>query len=71
MENLLNGQFFIKIAFLVVVFMYVIFTLVVLKQTYAMKNVINYIGLSAAINTVAIINVFIGILFFVTALLIL
>ena len=74
MENLFdafNGLLFIKLAFLIVIFMYIIFSLVVLKQAYAMKNVINYIGLSAAINTVAIINVFLGILFFVAALLIL
>lgn len=74
MENLFNafnGFLLIKLAFLIVIFMYIIFSLVVLKQSYAMKNVINYIGLSAAINTVAIINVLIGILFFVAALIIL
>ena len=74
MENLFdafNGLLFIKLAFLIVIFMYLIFSLVVLKQAYAMKNVIDYTGLSASINTVAIINVLIGILFFVAALIIL
>jgi len=69
--NAFNGLLFVKLAFLIVIFMYLIFSLVVLKQAYAMKNVINYKGLSAAINTVAIINVLIGILFFVAALIVL
>ena len=62
------GLLFIKISFLIVIFMYIVFSLVVLKQTHAMKNVINYIGLSTVIITIAIINVIIGVSIFVAAL---
>ncbi|KKQ74974.1 MAG: hypothetical protein US96_C0020G0010 [Candidatus Woesebacteria bacterium GW2011_GWB1_38_5b] len=65
------GLMLVKFAFLLVIFMYVVFSLVVLKQSYAMKNVINYAGLSPVINMVAAIHVIIGVLIFVTALLIL
>lgn len=69
--DLFQGLLLIKIAFLVLSGMFVGFLLVVLKQSRAMQKVINDDGAASAINSIAFLNVVIGISIFVAALIIL
>lgn len=69
--NILNGLFLIKISFLLLSGILFIFLLVVLKQSFAMKAVINDDGASTIIDAVAVFNVFVGFSLFVAALFIL
>lgn len=70
-SNFFQGFFFIKVIFLLLNGLYLAFLLVVYKQSHAMQNVINDDGASSIVNNLALLNIIIGILLFVTALVIL
>jgi len=61
----------IKVLFLVVNGMYVAFLLVVYKQSRAMQAVVNDGTSSQLLNTIALLNIIIGVSLFVAALIVL
>lgn len=69
--TILQGSMLIKLGFLILNALYIAFLLVVYKQARAMQNVVNDGSASSVVNSVAFLNVIIGILLFVTALVIL
>lgn len=69
--NIISALTLIKITFLIVNAIYVIFLLVVFKQARALQAVVNDNGASTLLNTVAFLNILIGISLFVAALIIL
>ncbi len=69
--NLISVLTLIKITFLTVNGIYLAFLLVVYKQGRAMQAVVNDDGASSLLNTVALLNILIGISVFVAALIIL
>jgi hypothetical protein len=69
--DLLEGFVLLKIAFLILNALYVAFLLVIYKQTHAMNRVVTDSGASTLVNTVALINILLGISLFVAALVIL
>ena len=69
--DILGDFFLIKFGLLILTGMYILFLLVVLKQTRAMSGVIKYTSVSTTITAVALFNVIFGILLFVAALVIL
>ena len=69
--NIFQILFLVKIAFLILTGIYLVFLLVVLKQAHAMQTVINDDGASNVVNGVALFNVFVGFSLFVAALVIL
>lgn len=69
--SLFEDFFLIKIVFLFLLAFYIGFLLVILKQTRAMSNVIQYTSVSSIITIIALANLIFGILLFVTALVIL
>ena len=69
--SVINGLFLLKISFLILSGILFVFLLVVLKQAYAMQRVINDDSASSIVNGVALFNLFLGFLFFVTALVVL
>lgn len=69
--NIISVLTLIKVTFLVVNGIYVGFLLVVYKQSRAMQAVVNDNGASSLLNTVALFNIIVGVLLFVTALIIL
>lgn len=69
--DLIQGLFLIKIIFLVLTAFYIGFLLVVYKQAHAMQNVVNDDGASGIVNNLALLNIIVGILLFVAALVIL
>lgn len=69
--NLTQTLTIIKIIFLIVTGIYVAFLLVVYKQARAMQSVVNDDGASSFVNSIAFINIVVGISLFVTALIIL
>ena len=69
--NLLTGLFVIKAAFLLLTGILFIFLLVVLKQSFAMRAVIDDDGASSTINVVALFNVVVGFSIFVADLIVL
>lgn len=70
-SNIFSALTVIKIIFLIVNAIYIGFLLVVYKQARAMQAVVNDNGASALLNTVAFLNILIGISLFVAALVIL
>lgn len=69
--NIISALTLIKITFLIVNGIYVAFLLVVYKQSRAMQAVVNDDGASSLLNTIALLNILIGISLFVAALVIL
>lgn len=69
--TILQGSMLIKLGFLILNALYIAFLLIVYKQARAMQNVVNDGAASSVVNSVAFLNVIIGILLFVTALVIL
>lgn len=70
-DQLLNPFFLLKIGFLLVIFIYIIFSLVVLNQVSAMNNIIKEVRSSAIIFFLAILNLFLAVSLFIIALVIL
>lgn len=70
-NNLLQGFVLIKIGFLILDGLYIVFLLIVFKQARSMQNVINDGSASSLVDTVALINIIIAICLFVAALVIL
>lgn len=70
-SNFSQGFLLVKIGFLILNGLYLAFLLVVYKQARAMQNVVNDDGASAFVNYIALLNIVVGILLFVTALIIL
>lgn len=64
-------DYILKIGFLILNGVYIIFLLVILQQVRAMSRVVNDKGASSLINYFALVNIVIGILIFVAALVIL
>lgn len=69
--NILRGLVLIKIAFLILNGIYLIFLFVVYKQSLAMQRVIDDSQASSVLNSVALFNIIVGISLFVAALVIL
>ncbi|GEM_PF-3303064 len=69
--NIISALTLIKITFLIVNGFYLAFLLVVYKQSRAMQAVVNDGSSSSLLNSVALFNIIVGILLFVTALIIL
>ncbi len=69
--NILHGLLLIKIAFLVLNGIYVIFLIVVYKQSRAMQRVVDDSQTSFLLNNVALFDIIVGISLFVAALMIL
>ena len=64
-------DYLLKLGFLLLNGIYIVFLLIVYKQANAMNRVIHDNGASSLINYIALVNIVIGILIFVTALVIL
>ncbi len=64
-------NYLLKIGFLILSGIYIIFLLIILQQARAMSRVVNDKGASSLINYFALVNILIGILIFVAALVIL
>ena len=74
LDNLLNifqGFFLIKLGFLIICGIFTFFLFIVYKQAKAMNRVIIDGNGSGLVNSVALFNLFVGILIFVAALIIL
>ena len=73
LETIFNfiTQYLFKIGFLILNGIYIVFLFIVYKQTKALDNVIHDNGASSLINFVALVNIVIGFLIFVAALVIL
>lgn len=69
--GLLGDFFLLKVLFLCVDGFYILFLMVILKQTRAMSSVIQYTSVSSIITLIALANLVFGILLFVAALVIL
>ena len=69
--NIISALTLIKATFLIVNGIYVGFLLVVYKQARAMQAVVNDGSSSSLLNSVALFNIIVGVLLFVTALIIL
>ncbi|MBI2621418.1 MAG: hypothetical protein HYW63_02100 [Candidatus Levybacteria bacterium] len=69
--NIFSALTLIKVIFLIVNGMYVGFLLVVYKQSRAMQAVVNDGTSSSLLNSIALLNVIIGISIFVAALIVL
>ncbi len=69
--DVFQGLFLIKIAFLILNAIYVIFLIVVYKQSTAMQRVVNDAQASSLLNSVALLNIIVGFSLFVAALVIL
>ena len=69
--NIISALALVKITILTVNGIYVVFLLVVYKQARAMQAVVNDDGASSLLNTIAFLNILIGISLFVAALVIL
>ena len=69
--SIISALTLVKVIFLIVNGIYVIFLLVVYKQSRAMQAVVNDDGASTLLNIIALSNIFIGISLFVAALIIL
>lgn len=69
--ELFQGFILIKIGFLILSGLYLVFLLVVYKQAHAMQRVANDGSASSIVNSFALLNVILGILLFVAALVIL
>ena len=64
-------DYLLKLGFLLLNGIYIVFLLIVYKQAKSMNEVIHDNGASSLINYIALVNILIGILIFVTALVIL
>ena len=69
--NSLQGLLLIKIAFLILNAIYILFLIVVYKQSRAMQRVINDTQASSLLNSIALLNIVVAFSLFVTALIIL
>ncbi len=69
--NSLTGLVLIKIGYLILSGLLFVFLLVVLKQAYAMRAVINDEPASSLVNSVALLNIIVGFSLFVAALVVL
>lgn len=69
--NISTGLFLIKASFLLLTGIFFVFLIVVLKQSFAMRAVINDDPASSVISSVALFNLFVGFSLFVAALLVL
>jgi len=69
--NNLTALLLIKAAFLLLTALLFVFLLVVLRQSFAMRSVIDDVGASEVVSTVALINVIVGLSLFVAALVVL
>lgn len=69
--ELFQGFILIKIGFLILSGLYLVFLLVVYKQAHSMQRVVNDGSASSIVNSFALLNVILGILLFVAALVIL
>jgi hypothetical protein len=67
----INLAIILKIGFLILNVIAIIFLLIVLKQARAMQKVIDDGASSILLNSIALINVIIGVIIFVAALIIL
>lgn len=67
----ITGLLIIKVLFLLLLALLFVFLLVVLKQSFAMRQVIDDAGASETVIAVATLNVFVGFSLFVAALIIL
>lgn len=64
-------EYILKIGFLILNGVYILFLFIIYQQTKAMSKVVNDKGSSSLINYFALVNILIGILIFVAALVIL
>ena len=73
LENLFTfiQDYIFKFGFLILNGIYIVFLFVVYKQARAMDRVIHDNGASSLINYITLVNIVIGILIFITALVIL
>jgi len=69
--NIFQGLILIKIAFLIICALYVVFLFILHNQTKAMERVINDDGASAGLDLISLVNAIAGISLFVAALIIL
>ena len=69
--NIFQGLILIKIAFLIICALYVVFLFILHNQTKAMQRVINDDGASAGLDLISLVNAIAGISLFVAALIIL
>lgn len=69
--NFFQGFILVKLGILILGGFYIAFLLVVFKQTHAMQRVIDENITSNLINLIALFNIVVGILLFVTALIVL
>ncbi|KKQ34516.1 MAG: hypothetical protein US51_C0036G0009 [Microgenomates group bacterium GW2011_GWA2_37_6] len=69
--EIFKGLILVKIGFLILNGLYLAFLLVVYKQSRAMQRVVNDGSASSIVNSFALLNVILGILLFVAALVIL
>lgn len=71
LANIFQGFVLVKIGFLIINALYIGFLLVVYKQSRAMQRVITDDGASGLIDTIALVNIIVGVSVFVAALIIL
>lgn len=69
--NIIQGVFLIKISIVLLTALLFVFLLVVLKQSFAMRAVIDDRPASEVLNGIALFNVFVGFSFFIAALIVL
>ena len=69
--NNLTSLLIIKVFLLLLLALLFVFLLVVLKQSFAMKSVVDDTGASETVSAVALLNVVVGFSLFVAALIIL
>lgn len=69
--EIFQGFILLKIGFLILSGLYLAFLLVVYKQAHAMQRVVSDGSASSIVNSFALLNVILGILLFVAALIIL
>jgi len=70
-NQFLQPLLMLKIAILVIIFIYFLFTIVIYTQVNTMNQIINEVHSSAILQTIAILNLLLAISLFVLALVIL